>query len=346
MMTSIRLAACAAAVAISLGPAGLQAQVLESHVRHQLATLAHDSMTGRRVGTPGTERAARYLAARLADFGVRPAGDMGYFQRVPLVRGEPDARRWPPVLDDLAALDTIPQALRVVDRNVVGIIPGADPELRDQAVVIAAHYDHVGIGEVVEGDSIYNGADDDASGVVAILEIARALAAGPPPRRTVVVLFSTAEEVGMQGTHYYMRHPAVPLERTVAQFEVEMIGRPDSLAGGPGRAWLTGYERTTMGAQLAAGGIPLVPDPRPEEGFFERSDNFVFARAGIPAHTLSSFNLHADYHRPSDEVEHVDFAHMTAVIEAALAAVRILTDGPRPEWLPGGRPGEFERPHR
>ncbi|MEX0890728.1 MAG: M20/M25/M40 family metallo-hydrolase [Gemmatimonadota bacterium] len=331
----------AAALLLVSAPPALDAQALEADVRHQLATLAHDSMMGRRVGTPGTEKAARYLAAQLAAFGVRPAGDMGYYQQVPMARPEAGQRRAPVLLDDLAGLDTLPEERRMLERNVVGIIRGADLELRDEVVVVAAHYDHVGIGQPVDGDSIYNGADDDASGVVAVLEIARALAAGPAPKRTVVVLLSTAEEVGMQGTRFYMRNPAMPLERTVAQFEVEMIGRPDSLAGGPGRAWLTGYERTTMGAQLAARGIPLVPDPRPEQNFFQRSDNIVFARAGIPAHTLSSFNLHTDYHQPSDEVEHVDFEHMTAVINAAVDAVRILTDGPRPEWLPGGRPGQI-----
>src|SRR5690606_27824003 len=126
--------------------------------------------------------------------------------------------------------------------------------------------------------------------------------------------------------------------RTAAQFQIEMIGRPDSLAGGFGKTWLTGYERSTMGAMLADSGIAIVQDPRPDQRFFMRSDNYAFARAGIPAHTLSSFNMHTDYHQVSDEVEHIDFAHMTAVIEEAIRAVRILTDGPRPEWLPGMQP--------
>jgi hypothetical protein len=131
----------------------------------------------------------------------------------------------------------------------------------------------------------------------------------------------------------------VPLERTVADFQIEMIGRPDSLAGGPGRGWLTGYERTTMGDQLSAAGSPIVPDPRPEERFFFRSDNAPFAFAGIPAHTLSSFNLHEDYHRPSDEVDRVDFDHMASLVDAAVEAVRFLADGPTPEWKEGGREG-------
>jgi Zn-dependent M28 family amino/carboxypeptidase len=111
-----------------------------------------------------------------------------------------------------------------------------------------------------------------------------------------------------------------------------MIGRPDSLAGGPGRAWLTGFERSTMGPMFAAAGLPIVADRRPEQGFFERSDNIAFARQGIPAHTLSSFNLHADYHQLTDEASAVDYPHMAAVINAAIGAVRLLGDGPAPAW--------------
>jgi Zn-dependent M28 family amino/carboxypeptidase len=117
-----------------------------------------------------------------------------------------------------------------------------------------------------------------------------------------------------------------------------MVGRPDREAGGPGRAWLTGYHRSTVGADLAAAGIPIVDDPRPAQRFFERSDNIAFACQGIPAHTLSSFGLHGDYHQPSDEVERIDIPHLTTVIEAAIDAVRLLADGQRPAWTPGGDP--------
>jgi Zn-dependent M28 family amino/carboxypeptidase len=203
---------------------------------------------------------------------------------------------------------------------------------------VGAHYDHLGVGRAVGGDSIYNGADDDASGTVAVLEIARALARGPAPRRTVVFFLATGEELGMLGTRWYLQHPVVPLDSTVAGFFVEMIGRPDSLAGGLGRAWLTGYERSTVGQMLADAGVPLVPDPRPAQNFFERSDNTPFARMGVPAHVISSFNLHGDYHRPSDEADRIDYAHMARVIDAAIHGTRVLADGPRPRWNPGGRP--------
>jgi hypothetical protein len=144
--------------------------------------------------------------------------------------------------------------------------------------------------------------------------------------------------VGLLGTCWYIRNPVVPLERTVAQLEIEMVGRPDSLAGGAGKAWLTGYERSTMGDALAASQVPIVADPRPAQNFFERSDNIAYARLGIPAHTLSSFNLHSDYHQPTDEADRVDYAHMTAVVRAAVRAARLVVDGPAPRWKPGGKP--------
>jgi len=197
----------------------------------------------------------------------------------------------------------------------------------------------------VNGDSVYNGADDDASGVVAVLEIAKALAAGPAPKRTVIFAATTGEEVGLLGTRWYLEHPVAPLKQMTANLEIEMIGRPDSLAGGAGRAWLTGFERSTMGSMFAAAGLPIGPDKRPDEQFFMRSDNIAFARAGIPAHTLSTFNLHSDYHRPSDEASRVDFAHMTEVIRAAAAATRLLADGPAPTWNPGGRPLQPQQPN-
>ncbi|HET7603407.1 MAG TPA: M20/M25/M40 family metallo-hydrolase [Gemmatimonadales bacterium] len=313
--------------------------VRQDEVRRVLSALADDSMEGRRTASPGELRAARFVVSEMKAIGLTPAGDSGFIQRVPLAavegrRGGEGFR----LQDSWAGLDSIPAQRRREGHNVIGILPGSDPALRDEYILVDAHLDHLGVGRPLAGDSIYNGADDDASGVTAVLEIARALAAGPGVRRSVIFAATTGEEMGLLGTRWYIAHPARPLDQLVGNLEIEMIGRPDSLAGGPGRAWLTGYERSTMGDSLAAEGIPIVADPRPDQHFFERSDNIAFARMGIPAHTLSSFNLHDDYHRQSDEVSKVDFAHMTAVIGAAVDAVRILANGPRPEWHPGGRP--------
>lgn len=299
-----------------------------------LGALAADSMAGRGTATPGGDRAARFIADRMREYGLVPAGDSGYFQRVPLAVTL--GRDSTPRISLVTSAEQPEGTVRAV--NVIGIVRGADPVLREEAVLIGAHYDHLGIGPPVAGDSIYNGADDDASGVVAVLAAARALAAGPPPRRTVIFLATTGEELGLLGTRWYIDHPAMPLERTVANLEIEMIGRPDSLAGGPGKGWLTGFARSTMGEQLTAAGIPVVPDPRPDEHFFERSDNIAFALHGIPAHTLSSYNLHLDYHTPADEVGRVDIAHLTRLVEAAARAARLLADGDAPVWKPGGRP--------
>jgi hypothetical protein len=314
--------------------------ITEANVREELSVLAHDSMQGRATGTEGIRRAARYLDAKMREIGLEPAGDDGFLQRVPLAprTGRGGLR----VLLTQEARDSVPADQVVMDANVVGVIRGSDPAMRNEAVIVGAHYDHVGIGNPVDGDSIYNGADDDASGTVAVLEIARALRAGNAPRRTIVFALFTGEERGGFGASYYAAHPVVPLDNTIAQFQIEMIARPDSMAGGHGKAWLTGYERSTMGGQLNEAGIAIVPDPRPDQRFFQRSDNYRFALLGIPAHTLSSFEFgpgHPYYHRPSDEIDNVDFAHMTAVIREAARAARVLADGPRPEWHPGGRPG-------
>lgn len=313
--------------------------IMESDVRRVMSVLAADSMGGRLTGSPGAWKAARFIAAEMKSIGLEPAGDSGYFQKVPFAVSS-TGRRGVRLLESLAALDSLPPDERRPSYNIIGMIRGSDPVLRDEVVAFAAHYDGLGIGAAVNGDSIYNGADDDASGVTTVLEIARAMAKGPAPKRTVLFMTTTGEEEGILGTRWYVAHPVFPLSKMVAEMEVEMAGRPDSLAGGPGKLWMTGFDRSTMGSMLQGAGIPIVPDPYPKFRFFERSDNIVFARSGIPAHTLSSYNLHQDYHAPSDEISTIDFDHLTAAARAAAGAARLLADGPAPQWNPGGKPGQ------
>jgi peptidase M28-like protein len=319
-------------------------------VCHLLSALADDSMEGRGTGTVGGARAARFIAEQMRTAGLEPAGDSGFFQRVPLAyatRTGPDGRvqRRAIAVASFADRDTFPADRRGLAVNVIGILTGSDPVLKDSVVLVDAHYDHLGLraqgpakADSARMDSIYNGADDDASGTVAVLEIAKQLAAGPRPKRTIVFAATTGEEVGLIGTRWYIAHPARPLASMEANLEIEMIGRPDSLAGGEGRAWLTGFERSTMGATFAAAGLPVVPDKRPDQQFFQRSDNIAFARMGIPAHTLSSYNMHTDYHQVTDEVGAVDFAHMAGVINSAVKAVGILANDKAPAWNAGGKP--------
>jgi hypothetical protein len=326
-----------ALAALAIGPLSSRAQssaapkVSITQVRRLESALADDSMEGRLTGSPGGARAARFIANEMKSIGLRPMGDSGYCQRVPVSATDSG------ITLRSSFSDRAPGRHETAC-NVIGLLKGSDPKLAGEVIVVDAHYDHLGIRAPVAGDSIYNGADDDASGTVSVLAVARALASGPHPKRSILFVLTTGEEEGLLGTNWLLAHFPLSLDSVVANLETEMIGRPDSLAGGPGKAWLTGYDRSTMGEMLARAHIAVVADPRPSQHFYERSDNIAFAERGIPAHTLSSFNLHSDYHQPSDDLSRIDFAHMTAVINSAVRAVELLANGPLPVWNPGGRP--------
>jgi aminopeptidase YwaD len=222
--------------------------------------------------------------------------------------------------------------------NALGIIRGRDPGLSRAAILLSAHLDHLGVGKPVNGDSIYNGADDDASGTTAVLELARVLGSGPKPRRTVLFALFGSEEAGGLGSSYFLQHPPVPLKDIAANLEFEMIGRADPKV--PREAnWLTGWERSNLGPVLAEHGANLVGDPRPDEGFFARSDNIVLAKKGVVAQTVSSFAVHKDYHQPSDDLAHIDFVHMDRAIGSMLKPVLWLVNSDfSPKWKEGKQP--------
>ena len=309
----------------SVGAVAQAAKISEQSVRKHMQALASDEMRGRGSASADELAAAKYIASQLKLFKIEPAGDNGdYLQTAKFMRrqrGVPDAT-----------------PTEAVTTNVIGILRGHDPKLEKETVLLSAHLDHLGVGREVAGDSIYNGADDDASGVTAVLELAKALASGPRHKRTVVFVLFGSEEIGGQGARYFQEHSPVPIDTLVANLEFEMIGRPDA-AVAPRTLWLTGYERSDLGAQLAQHGARLVADPHPEQNFFRRSDNYVLARKGIIAHTVSSFGLHSDYHRPSDDLAHIDFAHMTESIESMIGPVRWLINSDfKPQWSKDGRP--------
>jgi len=222
--------------------------------------------------------------------------------------------------------------------NVVGRIPGTDKSQQHSTILLTAHLDHLGIGTPVNGDKIYNGADDDASGSIAVLELARVLASRPKPRRSVIFALFGSEEKGGLGSTYFRAHPPTPLKDIAAYLEFEMIGRADpSVAAGT--LWLTGWERSDLGPELAAHGAKLVGDPHPDQQFFERSDNYVFAKAGVVAQTVSSYGLHKDYHQPSDDIAHIDFRHMDDAIDSLLQPVMWLANSDFvPHWNAGKEP--------
>ncbi|MFV1985861.1 MAG: M20/M25/M40 family metallo-hydrolase [Gemmatimonadota bacterium] len=191
--------------------------------------------------------------------------------------------------------------------NTIGWIEGSDPDLRDEYVVFSAHMDHVGVGEPVDGDSIYNGADDDASGTAAVIELAEAFASmETPPRRSLVFLLVSGEEKGLLGSEWYAEHPVFPLESTVANLNIDMIGRnwQDTVVA-------IGRDESSLGETLedvvadrTELGLTMIDDPWPEERFYFRSDHYNFARNGVPI--LFFFTgTHADYHGLRDEPDRI-----------------------------------------
>lgn len=223
--------------------------------------------------------------------------------------------------------------------NAIGKISGGDKTLSSEVILLSSHLDHLGLRENAPGaDKIFNGADDDASGTIAVLEMARVFAEGKRPKRTVYFVCFGSEEAGGFGANYFVNNLPFPQEKLVANLEFEMIGRPDAKVK-PEELWLTGYERSNLGPELAKRGAKLVQDPHPEENFFQRSDNYTLARRGIVAHTVSSFGLHTDYHKASDEIGTIDFAHLTRSINSMVGPLRWLTDSKfTPAWNEGKKP--------
>ncbi|MCC6165456.1 MAG: M20/M25/M40 family metallo-hydrolase [Acidobacteria bacterium] len=231
-------------------------------------------------------------------------------------------------------------ATRTATWNAVGRLRGTDPAADTETIVLSAHLDHIGAAATTDGvaDTINNGADDDASGVTAVLELARALVNGPRPRRSIVFALFGSEEAGGFGAGYFVDRPVIPLSNIVADLQIEMIGRPDPKVP-PGTLWLTGFERSTLGPQLAAHGANLVADPHPQQQFFFRSDNIRFALRGVVAHTVSSYGLHTEYHTPADELRHIDIAHMRDAIASLVEPVRWLANATeKPVWNEGMKP--------
>lgn len=223
--------------------------------------------------------------------------------------------------------------------NAIAKLTGTDKTLGSEVIVLSSHLDHLGVRENNPGDDkLFNGADDDASGTVAVMELARTLGAGKKPKRTVYFVCFGSEEAGGYGSGYFVENLGFPIEKLVANLQFEMIGRPDAKVK-PEELWLTGYERSNLGPELAKRGAKLVQDPHPQENFFQRSDNYTLARRGVVAHTVSSFGLHTDYHKASDELKTIDFTHMTRSITSMIKPVNWLVNSNfRPTWVEGKKP--------
>jgi hypothetical protein len=210
--------------------------------------------------------------------------------------------------------------------NVIGTIPG---RRADETVIFSGHYDHIGVVRPVEGDSIANGANDNASGTTAVIELARYFKALGRPERTLMFVAFAAEESGGYGSRFLADQ--IDPDQIVAMFNIEMIGKPT--AEGPNHAWITGWEESDLGRLLAAA-VPdsvfvFSGDPYPDQNLFSRSDNAVFARLGVPAHSISTTPLDTDpdYHRVTDEIETLDLEHVTATIRGIAEAAKPIVNG-------------------
>jgi Zn-dependent M28 family amino/carboxypeptidase len=224
--------------------------------------------------------------------------------------------------------------------NVVATLVGSDPALRDEYVVFSAHMDHVGVGAPdASGDSIFNGADDDASGTATMLEVAEAFASMPRrPARSMIFVAVSGEEKGLLGSAFFTQNPPVPAQQMVANINLDMVGRnaPDSVIA-------IGNEYSSLGdlvQEVAAThsdlGLTVAPDLWPEERLFFRSDHFNFAKAGVPAIFFTT-GLHDQYHQQSDEVDLIDLDKITRLGRLAFhLALEIATRPTAPTWTEKG----------
>jgi hypothetical protein len=230
-----------------------------------------------------------------------------------------------------------PETGELTGRNVAGILPGADAALKHTYVLVSAHYDHIGTRLTGE-DRVYNGANDNASGVAGMVELARAFARlEPRPSRSIIFVAYFGEEKGLIGSRYYAEHPLFPLNRTVANLNLEHLGRTDDNQGSQtGKASVTGFQYSSVGAIVQSAGQVTgyeIHDREGNEAYFERSDNAPLAEAGVPAHTLVVTFEFPDYHDVGDEWRKLDYGNMEAVVEtAAVGVLMIAVAAAPPQW--------------
>jgi len=217
--------------------------------------------------------------------------------------------------------------------NVIGMIRGSDESMADEAVLFTAHLDHIGIQPGLP-DPVFNGADDDASGVTGVLMLARAYGAlTEKPKRTVIFMTFWGEEKGLLGSRQYASKPTWSLDRIVANINLEMIGRPEG--GAHNKCWMTGWDQSNLGSEMARGakrvGVEVFDHPKFGAMLYRASDNYSFVQKGVIAHSFSAGSMHSDYHQVTDHWEKLELTHMTRVIAGVFAGSLPLADG---EWTP------------
>jgi Zn-dependent M28 family amino/carboxypeptidase len=300
-------------------------------LKGHLSFLASDALEGRGTPSRGLNIAAEYIAAHFRRMGLEPLGgdkDNPYFQVTTIKpRG--------------ASADGTPERVQ----NVVGILRGSDPKLRDTAIIITAHYDHLGIRPKREGDAegmdyIYNGANDDGSGTVGVLELAEMLSKSKTrPKRSIIFITFFGEERGLLGSRYYGEHPLFPIEKTIADINLEQIGRTDDTEGPRvGAACMTGFDFSDVGEIFAKAGksvgVAVTKHPQYSDAFFARSDNQALADLGVPAHTICTAFEFPDYHKATDHWEKIDYANMAKILKMVEGGVLSIANNANsePRW--------------
>jgi Zn-dependent M28 family amino/carboxypeptidase len=229
-----------------------------------------------------------------------------------------------------------PDRKPVTLRNVIGVLRGSDPALRDTCVLLTAHYDHLGMRPDGAGDRIYNGANDDGSGTVSVIEAARALASlKQRPKRSIVFMTFFGEEEGLIGSQYYVHHPVWPIAKTIAQLNLEQVGRTDSTEGRQiSNAALTGFDYSDLTSYVQRAGmstgIRIYKNAQNSDAYFASSDNLSLAEAGVPATTLCVAFDYSDYHAVGDEWQKIDYENMAKVDRAVALALVLMADSDQP----------------
>ena len=302
---------CASKKESAAGVSGYMKNITAAHLKENLTVIAADDMEGRDTGSKGQKKAGRYLIDQYQKNGIPfPKGAADYYQKVPAE------------FMNKKHNENLPDS-----ENIWAFIEGS--EKPDEIVVISAHYDHLGIKNGV----VYNGADDDGSGTVAILEIAKAFEKakkeGHGPKRSVLVLHMTGEEHGLHGSRYYSENPLFPIKNTVADVNIDMIGRHDEFHNDSsnyiyviGSDYLsTDLYNICEQANTSYGHLKLdyrYNDKKDPNRFYYRSDHYNFAKNGIPSVFLFT-GTHADYHQPGDDVEKIEFDALAKRTQYAFA---------------------------
>jgi hypothetical protein len=301
-------AGVALALTAVVQPLAAQKLIEPPRLLDDIKFLTDDRLQGRATGSPGADSAATYLARRFSEVGLQPAAG-GWFQSFNIGRHAPSARG----------------RLVLVGKNVIGILPGRDPVLRNQTVILGAHYDHLGLGGFgsLDPDStgrVHNGADDNASGIAALIQVAARLAASPPARTVVFIAFS-GEELGLLGSAYYVKEPIYPLAGTLAMINLDMVGR------------LRAGRLIVYGAKTAKEFPPLLDslnwyaglDLKAQGDGYGPSDQSSFYAAKRPVLHLFT-DLHEDYHRTTDDWDKINVDGLKRVADFALGLVTALAN--------------------